>query len=193
MGYLKKFVLSFLLVFPAIYNLLFWVKNRFFVSYYLGKLHEPDFRAFGLISEDRPQLFLDIGANVGMSALSFFTLKSNAKVVSFEPNPVNYSYLKRLAAKFSNFRYEKVGLGAEAGSLDFFYPIYNGKKMTALGSCDRDKAGSWLGRDTVFFYDREKLKIEQITVEIKTLDSFELEPEFIKIDMGQALILIVKI
>jgi len=55
--------------------------------------------------------------------------------------------------------------------------------MTALGSCDRHKAESWLNEKTVYFFNADKLKIEKITIDIKTLDSFNLQPDFIKIDV----------
>lgn len=168
---------------PKTYDLIYKVKNKYLVNFYLKKVHEPDFNAFKLICGQQPQLFLDIGANVGMSALSIFTLKSNARVISFEPNPVNYIFLDKLDTKFNNFEYKKVGLGDKPGSLDFYYPIYNGKKMTALGSCDRAKAQSWLNKETVYFFDETKLEIAKITIAIETLDSFQLQPDFIKIDV----------
>lgn len=180
---IKKLIRSLLLQSPKTYDLIHSIKNKHFINFYLKKVHEPDFNAFKLICQDRPQTFLDIGANVGMSALSFFTLKSNAKVISFEPNPINYSYLDKLANRFDNFQYLPVGIGDKPEKLDFYYPIYNGKVMTALGSCDRDKAGSWLNRNTIYFFDENKLEIAKISVDIQTLDSFELEPEFIKIDV----------
>ena len=180
---MNKIVRSLLLQFPKTYEFIFKIKNNYQISYYLNKVHEPDFKAFNLLGSDEPQLFLDIGANVGMSALSIFTLKSNAKVISFEPNPINYPYLDRLVAKFSNFQYMKVGLGDKVTSLDFYYPIYNHKHMTALGSCDREKAASWLNQERVYFFDPNKLKIEKITIDVKTLDSFNLQPDFIKIDV----------
>ncbi|MGD1918043.1 MAG: FkbM family methyltransferase [Pleurocapsa sp.] len=180
---MNKLIRSLLLQSPKTYDLIHSIKNKHFVNFYLKKVHEPDFNAFKLICQNRPQTFIDIGANVGMSALSFFTLKSNAKVISFEPNPINYSYLDKLAARFDDFRYFPVGMGDEPGTLDFYYPIYNGKVMTALGSCDREKAKSWLNSDTIYFFDENKLEIAKISIDIKTLDSFELEPEFIKIDV----------
>jgi len=180
---MNKIVRSLLLQFPKTYDFIYKIKNTYQVNYYLKKVHEPDFMAFNLLCADEPQLFLDIGANVGMSALSIFTLKSNAKVISFEPNLVNYPYLERLVSKFNNFQYMPVGLGDVASSLDFYYPIYNNKHMTALGSCDRDTAGSWLNKDRVYFFDSNKLKIEKITIDVQTLDSFNLQPDFIKIDV----------
>lgn len=180
---MNKILRSWLLRSPKIYDLVHKIKNRYLVNFYLKKVHEPDFNAFKLICQERPQLFLDIGANVGMSALSIFTLKSDARVISFEPNPVNYPYLDKLADRFDNFQYLTVGLGDKPATIDFYYPIYNGKKMTALGSCDYQKAKSWLNSNTLYFFDENKLEIAKITVEVRTLDSFELEPEFIKIDV----------
>jgi FkbM family methyltransferase len=179
---MNKTVRSLLLKVPKVYDFIHNIKNNYFLSFYLKKVHEPDFNAFKLICENRPQLFLDI-ANVGMSACSFFTLKPDAKVISFEPNPTNYPYLDRLLNKFPNFKYIKSGLGDQPGTIDFYYPIYNSKEMTALGSCDYQKAQSWLNKDTVYFFDANKLKIKKITINIDTLDSYELQPEFIKIDV----------
>ena len=180
---MNKMLRSLLLQLPEAYRLLHNIKNNYLINFYLKKVHETDFNGFKLICQNNPQLFLDIGANAGMSALSIYTLKPNAAVISFEPNPLNYPYLNKLADKFSNFKYEQVGLGDKPGLLDFYYPVYNSKKMTALGSCDYLKAKSWLNKNTVFFFDSNKLEIEKITVEIKTLDSFQLKPEFIKIDV----------
>ena len=180
---MNKLLRSLLLTSPQIYEFIHSVKNKHFVNFYLKKVHEPDFDAFKLICQNRPQLFLDIGANVGMSALSFFTLKSNARVISFEPNPINYPYLDRLAAKFDDFQYLPLGIGDKSTVLNFYYPIYNGKAMTALGSCDRLTAKSWLNKNTIYFFDQNKLDLAKTSVEIKTLDSFQLQPEFIKIDV----------
>jgi FkbM family methyltransferase len=180
---MNKIIRSLLLQSPKAYKLIHNIKNNYLISFYLKKVHEPDFNAFKLICDKQPQVFLDIGANVGMSALSFFTLKSNAKVISFEPNPVNYPYLDKIDEKFDNFHYMPVGLGDKSDFLNFYFPIYNGKEMTALGSCDYEKAKSWLNNNTVYFFDANKLKIEKIRVEIQTLDSFQLQPDFIKIDV----------
>jgi len=180
---MNKIIRSLLLKFPRLYSLIHKVKNTYFIDFYLNRIHEPDFNAFKLICAEHPQIFLDIGANVGMSALSFFTLKKNARVISFEPNPINYPFLDRLLNKFNHFQYKNCGLADKPGKIDFYYPIYNGKEMTALGSGNLKKAESWLNNQTVYFFDPNKLKIEKIKVAVKTLDSFHLKPEFIKIDV----------
>ena len=180
---LSSIIYSLLLQFPLIFKLLYYIKNNYQVYYYLKKTSEPDFDALKLICNNEEQLFLDIGANNGMSALSIFTLIPHAKVISFEPNPVNYPYLDKMVDKFSNFQYMPIGLGNKPKLLDFYYPIYNGIKMTSLGSCDYEFAKNWLSKDTIHFFDPNKLKIEKITIEVKDLDSFQLKPDFIKIDV----------
>lgn len=180
---MNKILRSLLLQSPKTYQLIYNIKNRYLINFYFNKVQEPDFNALKLICDERSQLFLDVGANAGMSALSIFTLKPNAKVISFEPNPINYPYLDKLVDKFSDFQYMPVGLGDKSTSIDFYYPIYNGKKMTTLGSCNYAQAKGWLNTNTVYWFDANKLEVEKITVEIKTLDSFQLKPEFIKIDV----------
>jgi FkbM family methyltransferase len=180
---MNKLLRSLLLMSPKTYNLLYHIKNAYFLNFYFKTIHEEDFKAFSLMSSQKPQLFLDIGANVGMSALSIFCLKPNAQVISFEPNPINYPYLDKVVDKFANFEYHKIGLGDRETTLEFYYPIYNGKPMTALGSFNYKNAAQWLSSQTVYFFDERKLKIEKITVEVKTLDSFNLNPDFIKIDV----------
>jgi FkbM family methyltransferase len=180
---MNKLIRSLLLLQPQIYEFVYNIKNTHLINFYLKKVHEPDFKVLNLIFQEQALLFLDIGANVGMSALSIFTLKPQAKVISFEPNLINYPYLDKLVDKFSNFQYKQVGLGEQPGSLDFYYPIYNSKHMTALGSCDREQAEAWLNKNTVYFFDPNKLKIEKITIRVETLDSFCLQPDFIKIDV----------
>ena len=180
---MNKILRSLLLRAPKIYQSVFHFKNNYQINFYLNKVHEQDFEAFKLFPLDSSKLFVDIGANVGMSALSILTINSQAKIVSFEPNPANYPYLDRLADKFANFQYLSVGLGAKTSNIAFYYPIYNNKPMTALGSCDRDKAEGWLNENTVYFFDANKLETEKITIEVKTLDSFELKPDYIKIDV----------
>lgn len=180
---MHKIIRSLLFKSPQIYKLGQYIKNNYLLGFYFKKVHEPDFNAFKLICESRPQVFLDIGANAGMSALSFFTLKPNSEVISFEPNPINYPYLDKLSNKFKDFKYMGLGLGDRLSSIDFYYPVYNGKEMTTLGSCNYEQAKGWINPDSIYFFDPDKLKIEKITIEVKTLDSFGFEPEFVKIDV----------
>lgn len=177
----KKLLRSTFLHFPDIYN--FMSNHRYWINYYFQKVHEEDFKAFKLISRSQPQLFLDVGANIGMSALSILTVKPNAKVISFEPNPLNYPFLEKIANKFDSFEYKKFGLADEEKSLNLYWPIYNKKAITTLASFDYEKAKNWLSPKTIYFFEEKKINIENMTAELKTLDSLNLNPDFIKIDV----------
>lgn len=179
---MKKLFRSILFFFPSVYD--FASPYRYWLNYYLKKVHEADFKAFELISEKHPQLFLDVGANVGMSALSIFTVKPNAKIISFEPNPINYSHLDRIADRFDSFEYKKFGLSDKDELLNLYSPIYRNKRVTGLASFDYKSAEkSRLHSKTIYFFDVNKKSVECITSEVKTLDSLKLNPDYIKIDV----------
>ena len=66
---MNKLLRSLLLQSPRTYELIYRLKNTYFLNLHLKKVHEQDFKAFSLICEARPQLFLDIGANAGIIKL----------------------------------------------------------------------------------------------------------------------------
>lgn len=103
--HIKKSIRSILLLFPKAYDFIYETKHKYFFNFVLKKVHEQDFNAFKLIGDQDSPFFLDVGANAGQSALSIFTVKPNAKIVSFEPNTSNYAYfyLQKIANKFNNF------------------------------------------------------------------------------------------
>src|SRR5689334_3352621 len=72
------------------------------VEYLLRRPHERDLVGFGRCT-DREGLFLDIGANIGRSAMTFRLLRPAAPILSIEPNPLlarDMSLLKRLLPHF---------------------------------------------------------------------------------------------
>jgi hypothetical protein len=58
----------------------------------LRKPHDPDFAVFGLFPE-RVGPFLDVGANAGMSAMSF-RIYNRSPIISIEPNPYHEADLR---------------------------------------------------------------------------------------------------
>jgi len=52
--------------------------------------------------------------------------------------------------------------------------------MSTLASLD--EARTWLGPDTVYWFSPKRLDVDEVTVRLETLDSFDLSPDFIKID-----------
>jgi FkbM family methyltransferase len=150
------------------------------LQYRLRLPHERDFRALTLLRRGPAPLVLDVGANIGQSVFSIKGVLPDARVISFEPNPVNLVSLKRLERRFPSVTVWGVGLGAAAREARLFIPVYRGKTMSTLASLD--EARTWLGPDTVYWFSPKRLHVDEVTVRLETLDSLDLSPDFIKID-----------
>ena len=111
-----------------------------------------------LFPPDRRACSIDIGAHVGF--WTNYMAKDFEWVHSFEPVSDNYDCLVK--NKPDNCTTYKFGLG-----------IQEEKKTLYLGS--RANSGGWS-------YIKGDREIEE-TVELRTLDSFDLEPDLIKIDV----------
>jgi FkbM family methyltransferase len=86
-----------------------------------------------LISEHRPDVFLDIGANYGTHSLLF--LIHGVQTITFEPNSTCHRYFSEACALNGlKGQIEKVALGDIGGRVTLKYP----KEETWLGATDAD-------------------------------------------------------
>jgi FkbM family methyltransferase len=146
--------------------------------FYLRRPHEADFRAFADLADDG--LFLDVGANVGQSAMSFRLFNRASPIVSLEPNPTlrpELAFLKRWVLR-ENFSYHMVGASAECGSRRLFVPYVDRSPITGEASFIPEQAAAlwWNGgrEPTLRAYD----------VEVISVDSLDLpRVAYIKIDV----------
>ena len=113
-------------------------------------------------------LILDVGANLGLSAIAMAIAQPRARVIAFEPNPVTYGYLRQNIAGFANIEAVQAAVSDRATVLNFHPSLY------AAGS---HVVGSGHIRD-----DMPTLKVAALS-----LDDFVaergLEPSFIKLDV----------
>jgi len=81
---------------------------------------------------------LDIGANVGATALYFARLFPNARIYAFEPAPDNFAVLERNVANSNRIRGFNFGLGAGDAALELFHsdnPVnFGGYSLHSAGS-----------------------------------------------------------
>ena len=81
---------------------------------------------------------LDIGANVGITALYFSRIFPNAQIYAFEPAPDNFAVLSRNIANSKRIRGFNFGLGAQDAELELFHsdnPInFGGYSLHPAGS-----------------------------------------------------------
>ena len=108
---------------------------------------------------------VDVGGNIGLHTVRF--AQKFKQVHSFEPTDINFECLQKNTEPLDNVILHKIGIGDKADTLAIQLPA------------DTDNCGNF---SLVDFDKSDNLMIEQ-SIEIKTLDSFNLSPDLIKIDV----------
>jgi FkbM family methyltransferase len=101
--------------------------------------HEPDFEAFRLFVPSCG-IFLDVGANDGLSARSFRKFDRTTPIVAIEPNPCHQDALKRCKQRLPAFDYLLIGASESETTMTLFTPIYKGYAMTSYTSFHPEEA-----------------------------------------------------
>jgi FkbM family methyltransferase len=126
-------------------------------------------------------LFLDVGANDGISALSFRYFDKNYRILSLEPNRLLEPSLKKIKANDPQFDYLMVGAGSQPSQLRFHVPAYRGVVLHTSASSSLEHARSALaasfGKSIA-----AAATINLIEGRIVPIDDLEVEPTIIKID-----------
>jgi FkbM family methyltransferase len=168
----KKLIRTVQTEFPALASVKPRLQIR--VGHLFHHPHERDFRLFRHLDIDAP-VALDIGANRGQSLMSLWVTCRDPRITAFEP-------ISGLAQKLRDstppglVHVEQVALSHEPGEALIHIPVYNGYVYDGLASLSEDDA-RWLDEDRVYRYRPDKLEIVTETVEIRTLDSFDLDPQ----------------
>jgi FkbM family methyltransferase len=109
-------------------------------------------------SNQRPAIFLDVGANYGMHSLLF--LSAGIPVIAFEPNPTCFTHFQ-VMCELNGLRAEKweqVAIGSKPGQIELVYP----EKGSWFGSVSPDRV-PWV-KDATDLINR--------LVPLKTLDEY---------------------
>ena len=148
---------------------------------YIGFKIDSDFHLLSHL--DAEGLAIDIGGNWGQSIEALRWTSSPQRIVCIEPNP----HLSRILSKRYRTKPEitilETGVSDTFGELDLFVPRYRGFVYDGLASLDRASAADWLNEESVAGFDHTELSIEQHKVKIITLDSLNLSPDVVKIDV----------
>jgi len=147
--------------------------------------HDKDFEALAIVREEEGSrgCYIDIGGNQGQSIESIHLYKPMARIECFEPNRALCDKLIARYAGSKQVKIRNVGLSDKSARLKLFVPSYKDFVYDGLASLDYNSARSWLNRDTVYFFSPGDLKLIELECRVETLDSFRLEPIFIKIDV----------
>ncbi|MEL7588098.1 MAG: FkbM family methyltransferase [Prolixibacteraceae bacterium] len=149
--------------------------------------HEQDFYALATFNPEPDQVLVDIGANRGMTIISmllFENLKKN-KIIAFEPNSLVFKEIKHnpLIRDNSRIVLHMCGLSDHNVQLPLYVPFYGKWMFDGLASLDYRAAKEWLNKDRFWRFNINKVRVESLNCELKTLDDFNLNPYFIKIDV----------
>ena len=150
----------------------------------LGRPHDPEYRVFGLFPQTEG-LFLDVGANAGMSALSFRLQHRRAPILSIEPNPYHQSNLRWAGRLAGRHDFRLWAAGETDGDLELYVPIYRGVPITAEASVvpgfveQSTSLREMLGERM----DSAEFQVVKRTVPVRALDGLGAEPAFVKLDV----------
>jgi FkbM family methyltransferase len=126
-------------------------------------------------------LFLDIGANDGISALSLRRFTADYRILSLEPNHLLEPALKKIKSADPLFDYRMIGAGATAAKTSFFVPSYRGIVLHTFVSADRDQVARAIGQ---CFGPRIARNTSIVSVEgdVVPIDALDVAPTIMKID-----------
>jgi FkbM family methyltransferase len=149
----------------------------------LRQPHDPDYGVFGQF-RDRQGPFLDVGANAGMSALSF-RIYHPAPIMSIEPNPFHEPDLRFAGRLTRRHSYRMWAAGSETGQMMLHIPVYRGVPLTSEASLLREEItdSNYLRRRLGAGMDSPEFEIVAREVPIRPLDCLDMAPDFIKLDV----------
>jgi FkbM family methyltransferase len=150
----------------------------------LRRPHDREYEVFSHYTH-RDGVFLDVGANAGMSALSFRIYNKRSPIVSIEPNPFHEADLRFVARFVKPFSYRILAAADREGSMTLHIPTYQAVPLTTEASLVRSEVTSSpslrsrLGPKM----DSDGFEVVSREVPVARLDSLGLDPGFIKLDV----------
>src|SRR5215813_7806092 len=139
---------------------------------------------FHLLSHlDKVDLAIDIGGNWGQSIEALRWTCRPQRIVCVEPNPYLSGILRSRYKAQPEITILENAISDDPGEHPLFVPRYRGFVYDGLASLDKTSALEWLNEHRVAGFDHTRLSIEQHQVKIITLDSLNLQPQIVKIDV----------
>lgn len=151
-----------------------------------ARLPDPDFELFDF--SDRPGgLVIDAGANRGHCALAVLSRTVHLQVAAFEPNQALARPLRWIERRYpGRFSYHLCALGSNDGSAELLVPTCGRLRATTNASIRQSEFSKDYVQERLadeMRTDFPAIEFPAVTVAVRTLDSFALEPLAIKIDV----------
>jgi len=143
--------------------------------------HDKSYYGFAHLVHEGDGLFLDVGANDGISAIGFRHVHSDYRILSIEPNLCHEAHLKKLKRRLKNFEYLLAGAGRDRQVMTLYIPIYNSVPIYTAASLKKDYVLRTMHEQHVSEGEKNIVIVEH-KVDILPLDELKLVPDIIKID-----------
>ena len=147
--------------------------------------HEEDFAVFRHMAGP-DEVFVDLGANIGNSVVSFRLLNPRGSIVSFEPCFWLEPALRYLKESDGAMTYHLVGLGERAARVPFFVPCLDRVPDFYLASMvwtRFEEPRLTHVKELMHAKPGQRFAVCEVEVEVARLDDFELAPTIIKVDV----------
>ena len=157
---------------------------RVLLYFLRGKPHEEDFNVLRHPSL-ASGLLLDLGANIGQSAISVAAVQPGLQVESIEANPACEPGLRTAAwllRRRQRFHYRVVGVGASTGVLGFHVPVRSSRMLLQEGTFDPDSLFTPASVARMGVRGRD-YSVRVIDIPMVTVDSLQLSPRVVKMDL----------
>ena len=146
--------------------------------------HEKDYYGIKLLLKNKlNHAIIDVGGNLGISAMGFRKLGFINKIFIFEPNHFIFNnYIKKkLLKKYKNIYGFNFALGNKNQLKSFYYPYYKDKCIHYFCSFNK----KYIQNSINITFKKKKLKIIDNPVKIRVYDNLQLicSPKLIKIDV----------
>jgi FkbM family methyltransferase len=144
--------------------------------------HDADFYGLRKLANAR-DLFLDVGANDGLSARSMRHLCPQKPILSIEPNPAHEKSLATLKAVLTGFDYRIVGAGSRAATFTLYTPTYKGHALTNYASMSPEAVRTNLATHMNIKGLSRDVELVRHLVKVVPLDDLNLMVDLVKIDV----------
>ena len=169
-------------------NIYLFLISRFIIGRYFSKfIYDNDFKIIKILERKnffkKKRLIIDIGANDGMSYKIMRKFSKSAKIISFEPNEINFKILKGLEPLDKLFTCKKVALSNIRKKQSFFTPYFKKYAISQMAGISRTGVKKRLQSSLYVKNLFKKIILKKEILLTKKLDDYKLNPFFIKIDI----------
>jgi FkbM family methyltransferase len=144
--------------------------------------HEKNYYGFKHLAKKNGGLFLDVGANNGLSALGFRRLLPHYRIFSIEANQLHENSLRKLKNRLDGFDYVIAAAGAEPAAFNLHTATYKGMVLHTGASMNLEYLKESVEKAFPKWVFRH-LKYAVQAVEVVRLDDLQLAPDLVKTDV----------